>query len=144
MEDTFPVIVNYSKSLAEMIQAGKYDWVNSDITDKHFPVKGSGRVELNAELIHYGKCMCSDTIIQDLDQRGLRPATLAELLAFGEKYPDEQRKYTIVELGSVWQYWVAGRSVAYLCCGVSGRGLDLPLQCEVDWHACYRFLAFRK
>ena len=34
----FPVTVDYTHSLAQMIVAGKYDSVNSDITDKHFPL----------------------------------------------------------------------------------------------------------
>jgi len=126
-----------------MIQAGNYNWINSDITDKHFPVKGSGKVELNPELIHYGKLISSDEIIQDLDQRGLRPATLAELLAFGEKYPDEQRKYPIVALGSVWQHWGGNRYVACLGCFESERELNLHY-CGGDWFENYRFLAFRK
>src|SRR3989344_589925 len=32
----FPVTVDYTHSLAQMIAAGKYDSVNSDITDQHF------------------------------------------------------------------------------------------------------------
>ena len=141
--DGLRIVVDYSRSLAEMISAGKYDWVNSDITADHFPIKGSGKAELNPEIIHYGKYMSSDDIVRDLDQRGLRPATLAELLAYGEKYPDEQRKYPIVALGSVWLHRNGARSVASLFSSESERPLYLYAWDGV-WFAHFRFLSFRK
>ena len=143
VHDGLCIVVDYSRSLAEMIKAGHYDWVNSDITDKHFPVKGSGKTKLVPEIIHYNKYMSSDAVIQDLDQRGLRPATLAELLAYGEKNPDEQHKYPIVALGSVWRFWLSSRDVACLCSFASERKLDLSYW-DGGWHDHYRFLAFRK
>jgi hypothetical protein len=137
------IVVDYSKSLAEMISAGKYDWVNSDITSKRFPVKGQGRVELNAEFVYYGKLMSSDDIVKDVKERSLRPATLSELLAFGETYPDKQREFPIVALGSVWQHWSGDRSLASLHCLGSKRKLNLCIW-ESVWDGCCRFLAFRK
>lgn len=137
------IVVDYSKSLVQMIAVGTYDWVNSDITAEHFPAKGEGRVELVPELVHYGKFMNSDDIVQDLDQRGFRPATLPELLAYGEKYPDKQRKFPIVALGSVWRYWDGARHVACLDGPDSRRWLHLNIW-ESGWYGCYHFLAFRK
>ena len=36
------ITVDYGNSLQAMIAAGKYDWVNSGITAKRFPVEGTG------------------------------------------------------------------------------------------------------
>lgn len=143
VRDGFRVVVDYVKPLTQMIADGNYDWVNNDITESHFPVSGQGKVELNPELIHYGKSMNSDDIVRDMQSRGLRPATLPELLAFGAKYPEKQREFSIVALGSVWQPFNRYRHVAYLYGYVSKRRLDLYIW-DGDWSVNYRFLAVRK
>ena len=43
---TFSVTVDFSRSLKEMIVAGKFDCVNSAITQEHFPVLSPGEVVL--------------------------------------------------------------------------------------------------
>ena len=110
----FKVVVASAKSLAEMIQVGNYDHVNSDITSEHFPVQGKEKVKCEIELICYGRCMQSDDVVRDLESRGMRPATLFELLAFGAQYPEQQREFPVVALGSVWQDRYGDRWVAYL------------------------------
>ena len=117
IQNVFHVIVDYRKSLWDMIKAGNYDRYNGDINASHFPIKKSkGRVKLNIELVYYGKFMVSDEVVRDLDNRGLRPATLPELLAFGakSKYPDIQCDFPIVVLGSVWRNKQAYRLVPIL------------------------------
>lgn len=80
-----------------------------------------------------------------MEQQGLRPADLTELLALGADphYRDLQRQFPIVELASVWSGRVGGRGVVGLCGGADGRSLSLSRR-EFDWAAGYRFLAFRK
>jgi len=139
----FRVTVDYTKTLVEMIKAGNYDWVDSDITDKNFPLQGQGQVELNIKLINYGKFMDSAEIIRDLDNRGLRPATLPELLAFGSKYPEKQREFPIVALGSLWRYWHGPRSVECLRGSGSKRILVLGTW-GGGWNGYYHYAALRK
>lgn len=124
MKKRYSIAVDYSKSLAEMIEAGNYDWIHLDIMNKHFPVKGSGKLNLKAEVIRYNRPISLDDVLRDLDRRGLRPANLPELLVFGEKYHDERHKYPIVELGQHWAYG-RYRYVVYFFGGGSGRILDL-------------------
>lgn len=143
IRNTFHIIVDYSQSLADMIKVGKYDGVNSDITAEHFPINQKEKVELDAELVHYGRNMESDAVIADLDSKGMRPATLPELLAFGAKYPDKQREFPIIALGSVWLYRDDYRYVAYLDRIGSGRRLRLAWYDDV-WGVHCRFLAVRK
>jgi hypothetical protein len=138
----YPMTVDYRQSLQAMIQAGRYDWVNSDITEKHFPIT-PGPKDVSIELVHFDRVMSSDDVLSELDRRGLRPATLPELLAFGAKYPEKQREFPIVALASVWRSWVGSRHVPCLWSDADGRYLGLGwLVCR--WGAHYRFAAVRK
>ena len=135
------ITIDYGLTLADMIAAGRYDWTNSDITAKRFPLNGGGKVDVAVELVHFDRSISSDDAIAEMRRRGLRPATLAELLAYGAKFPEEQCKFPIVALGSVTA--VDGyRFVPYLCGVGSKRDLYLYWW-DVDWNGDYRFLAVR-
>lgn len=139
---TLRIVVDYSLSLEQMIAAGKYDWSNSDITAKRFPLKGSGKVELEPKLFYFGRDMSSDNVIAEMDKEGFRPCTIEELLAIGEQHPELQRKFPLVALGSVAE--IGGcRYVAYLRRRGSERELDL-LWFGNDWGDICRFPAVRK
>lgn len=101
--NVYRLTVNYDQSVEKAIKAGRYDWTNNDITSKNFPTKRSGTAEVDIELIHFNRDMNTDEVLAELDKRGLRPAELHELLKLGEKYPDLQREFPIIALGSVWQ-----------------------------------------
>jgi len=163
VQDSYRIAVDWNRSLAQMIEAGRYDWVNPDITRENFPLTPppaetsgpdagpyrtsgkNGDAETEALLVHYGKYMTTRAIEADLDRRGLRPATLAELLVLGEKHPDLQLRFSIVALGSFWVYRDGNRDVPCLF-GYSGeRELSLRWGDPVfGWHGRYRFLAVRK
>lgn len=93
--------------------------------------------------MHFNRNIESDTALAELDKMGLRPATLPELLAFGAKYPDKQREFPIVALGSVWRDLCGDRVVAYLGCDSSKRDLYLD-RLVYRWSAPFRFAAVRK
>lgn len=140
--EAYPLTVDYSLTLEQMIEAGRYDWVNSDITAERFPIEGTGQVRLEGQLVYYGKSMSSEAVLTDMDQRGLRPATGAELLAFGEKYPELQRQFPIVELAASAEVR-GGRCVLDL--GGDDRRRYLYLGWfDGGWGGGCRFLAFRK
>jgi hypothetical protein len=141
--NSYPITINYDLRLERMIEDGHYDWKNSDIKAKNFPVDGKGTSAVNIELVHFNRTMHSDEVLAELDKMGLRPATLPELLAFGAKYPEKQREFPIVALGSVWRYLDGHRFVACLCGGGSERYLDL-IWLECRWCADCRFAAVRK
>ncbi len=135
--------VDYTKTVEQMVEAGKYDWKNSDIGSKNFPVKRreSGKVEVH--LFHFNRAVSSDDAIKELGRMGFRPAELPELLALGAQHPEEQRKYPIIALGSVWRSPDGDRSVPYLGGSGSGRGLGLDWF-GGEWSGDYRFAAVRK
>ena len=98
------VKMNYGLSLPTMIHLGHYDWVNPDINYQNFPVNPSRPGgELEIYLVHFKESVESGDVIQEIDKTDLRLAELPELLAIGAQHQDEQRKYPIVCLGSVWK-----------------------------------------
>lgn len=138
----FTTTVDCGMTLEQMIAAGNYDWVNPDITPERFPIKGTTRREEEPELVHFNRDISSDDAIAELDKRNMEPADIVDLLAFGAKYPDIQRKFPVVALGSV--AGVHGyRAVA--CLGRSGAGRGLSLYWfGGGWSGHCRFLARRK
>lgn len=137
------VSVNYD-TLELAIAAAAFDWQNFDITPEHFPnaPHEQGETHVETKLYHFGKDMSSDKVVAEMDKDGFRPATLRELLAFAVKNPDEQRKYAIVGLGSVWSRG-GDRDVPFLCLDGYERGLSLYWWSD-RWHGYCRFLAVRK
>jgi len=100
----FSLSVFYSKTIKELIKDGNYDWVDSDINAQNFGEDFKEDVKnTQAFLINFTRFISSENAISEMDEYGLRPATLKELLSFGLKYPNEQKKNSIVAPGSKWQ-----------------------------------------
>lgn len=138
--------VDYNQTVEQMIAAGKYDWKNSDITEKHFPLPAelSGqKTAVSSKLFHFNRDISSEDAIAEMDKAGYRPATLSELLALGTKHPELQRQFPIVALGSLWRLAFGLRRVPFLLVDGVERRLGL-LWFDYDWYAYYRFLGVRK
>lgn len=136
------IIVDYGQTLETMIAAGRYDWKNDNITVERFPIEGKGTVEFEAVLFHFDKDISSEDAKKQIEEAGYEVGKIEHVLSFGANYPEEQRKFPIVGLGSVGE--VAGnRDVACLDRSDFGRDLDLRWLDGV-WDADYRFLGVRK
>ncbi|MDO8515714.1 MAG: hypothetical protein Q7S28_00490 [bacterium] len=143
-EQIYKVPVDYSRRLDAMIKDGRYDYVNPDITEKHFPEKRRGMEDIEIKLFHLNRVVNSDEATREIEKDGIwRRATLPELLALGASRPELQREFSIVAPGSVWQLEDVYRGVPYLWSGGLGRGLDLDWGI-VDWGSSDRFAAVRK
>ncbi len=145
-KDAFRVTVDYSTTLEQMIAAGRYDWKNQDINQKNFPIppsKCGKKEEVAIELKHFNRTMESEEVLRELDKDGFRPANVFELQAFAERYPEKQREFPIVALGSVWRGWRGRRCVACLYGGSVGRDLRLDYF-DSGWGSDCRFAAVRK
>ncbi|MDQ5969018.1 MAG: hypothetical protein QG579_175 [Patescibacteria group bacterium] len=138
----YELIVNYALSLADMVKAGAYDWFSSDVNEGNFPKMGEGEVPVSAELIHFNKYTSSEGAVTEMGGLGFRPATIHELLAFGQKYPNVQREFPIIALGSSCEI-VSVCLVAYLDKEGSKRLLRLHWSGD-SWDDDCRFLAVRK
>lgn len=144
VREAYSITVDYGLSLEQMIAVGHYNWVNPQIKSEYFPVEDHGEVILEPQLIPYAKGMSSKMVLTDIDQRGLRPGTLPELLAFGAKYPNLQRKYPIAGLGSIWLF-LSGCCLVPCLCVADRKRRDLDLHWfDVIWVARCRFLVFLK
>jgi hypothetical protein len=139
----YSVLVNYDRSVEEGIRAGHYDWSNSNITSSNFPSTRKGAVGENIHLVHFNKVMSTDAVLAELDKMGLRPAELQHSLAFGEKYPEVQREFPVIFLGSVWRSPNGDRHCPYLGRGGAGRWLGLRWLFR-DWYEYSRFADVRK
>lgn len=137
--DTFPLTVDYGQSLAEMVAAGMYSYASPDITAENFPV-GSGEASVETILVQMERTTSDEEVLAEMGRRGLRPASMVELLAFGAQYPEIQRKFMVAAFGSVWE---AGRKVGCLSSSLGDRDLCL-YWLSGDWYARDRFLAVRK
>lgn len=149
----YKVVVTPGLLLAKMIEAGKYDWFNHDINDKHFSLQGAGQYEVELVLIHQKWVMfptydaTSRHVLNFMNEQGLEPAKIEHLLAFGSTYPDVQREFKIAALGSSLLDDVGDRNYPYLYCYDDKRRLDLnwPDYSSVwEYTSYWYFLAVRK
>ena len=139
----FQVTVDYTKSLAEMVMAGKYDWVNPNIIADNFPVQGKGRQDKECVLFPFGHGISSDEAIRLMAEEGCDPCMIEDLVKFGEEEPSLQREFPIVGLGSSWRDEFGHRRVPMLHREEARRSLNLRWF-EGDWLARHRFLGVRK
>ena len=101
--DVFPLSVNYDLPLVEAIEFGRYQGVHTSITSQNFPSKKRGQAWLEIILVQYDRRMTSEGVLSELDKEGLRAAELPEFLAFGAEYPEVQRRFCVIGLGSAWR-----------------------------------------
>jgi len=139
--DRFPVSIDYGLTLEQMIAECTCDYTNPNITTVNFSITGTGVVEEEVIIVHFNKYISSENAIAELAKMGLEPAGLVHALAFGKKYPNVQRRFPIVFLGS--SCLVNGHRCVPCLYG-SGSGRDLRLYYfDGDWHGHCRFAAVR-
>jgi hypothetical protein len=125
-------------------------YVNLDYKGRRFyPIELCKDVSMESrvvafEYVHMNRYASTDEVLAEMDSKGLRPALYEELIGFAESYPDEQRKFAVVALGSEVDVY-RDRRVAYLWHGDRGRSLCLRyFWCDLGWCDHYWFLAVRK
>ncbi|MFZ2189514.1 MAG: hypothetical protein WAV48_01920 [Candidatus Magasanikiibacteriota bacterium] len=139
----YTVVIDYGKTVEQMKKDGRYNWSNDNISSRNFPVSGTGTANVTLELVHLNKAASSKDVLSHMEANGLRAATVEELLMFGATYPDVQREFPIVCLGSSWVDPDGSRFVPFLDRYVSDRGLRL-YWFGLGWNDVCRFLAVRK
>jgi hypothetical protein len=136
------IAIDYGKSLQAMIAAGKYDWVNSNITADKFPIEGTGVKKFRTKLFDFGRYISSEDAVDAMKKEKFDPATHVHGFAFGAAFPDEQRKYPIACLGSSAQVYGL-RFVVCLRRGDATRYLGLR-GWDDDWYDRWRFLGVQE
>ncbi len=138
----FPVTVDCSLTTETLIDLGRYNSFDKEINNETFPIDCIGTKEVLMKIVRIGKLADSEEVLRELDGMGLRPATIHELLAFGAAYPDEQRKDSIIGLGSESQR-MTPHLFGYF--GENGGWRQLLLSYELEiWPDSYWFSAVSK
>ncbi len=140
------LIVDYTKTIDQAIDDGNYDWENYKITAKNFPVSPEmigKKVEVTTKLFHFNYQISSKDAISEMGKNGYRPANLRELLALGFIFPELQRQFPIVALGSIFHRIFLPNCVPVLDVPISQRELYLCWFTGV-WAPRFSFLGVRK
>jgi hypothetical protein len=146
------LVVDYTKTVEQMIAAGDYNAPNTSITGKNFPIpkellgkKVSLPYTAYTLFRFVNRNVSAEDVILAMDEDGYRPATLAELLALGASQPDLQKRFPIVALGSAWRSADGSHFVPVLRVGLYDYDRKLSLYWfGDDWDDYDRFLAVRK
>jgi hypothetical protein len=93
----FQLWVDYTRTLSEMIAAGDYDSVDSEVLRAPWRFAERRVAHEGATLINLERQTTTEEVLSVMALRNLRPATLLELLQFGVEYPDMP-----AELERVW------------------------------------------
>lgn len=125
----------------ERVQRGNYGWRNGDLTEERFPVTADQVGALEQKLFHFNRSLSSAQAIQEIRDAGYAPGQTGDILAFGERFPQEQRRHPVIGLGSVVTVY-GSLSVPALWFDGDRRTLDL-IWYDGDWHRNYRFLGVR-
>lgn len=100
-QDKIKTMSTKTPNLKTLIKAGKYDWVNSEITPESFPPE---QVRGEIELIHPKKYFTLDEGIAILKDAGLEPVNAYELLSWAAKDHKKVTEWTYtVALATIWR-----------------------------------------
>lgn len=123
-EVNFVVTIDYALSLEEMVAAGKYDLIypHGFVDSETYPINGQGVIECKLKLINVRNGLGSEKLAEYFASFKLIPPSAEHVLAFGAKYPEQQRKITIVGVGD--NFWNKGSNGLFLDEVGSGRRLS--------------------
>lgn len=140
---------DYVITFEKMLKAGKYDEVSDEIRRRIFPFAGTIRSGTEAELRFFDRPVYFPELRSIFRKSSLRFATFLELLAFGIQYPEPQRQYQIMALGTLYQeqsyptFLYKGMCYApYLYGTAKKRGID-SFWVEEKFDAGWAFLGIR-
>jgi hypothetical protein len=136
------VLVTADTAFEDRIRRGHYGWRNSDLTEPRFPVDSEQSGAFEQRLFHFNRSLSSDQAICEIRDAGYEPGRIGDILVFGERYPEEQRRHPVIGLGSVASIDRIA-SVPALWFDGDRRTLDL-IWYDGDWHRNYRFLGVRR
>lgn len=146
--DTITVEVGHL-NLKEWILAGEYRLADDDINVKRFDIQFSsgGARKVDVVIIHIDKTFYGVEYAEEIIEKlFLFPAPLEYLLAIGAEYPEMQKEFPIIAMGSKDRNRIAKTYVTILdyregeISGEMGRILGLDWK-DKQWEKDIRFLA---
>lgn len=143
-KNIFYLKIGGKRTTEEAVKAGNYDWSNSDINNRNFPMRPRPTGERIIELIEFDYNPTSEQVLAEAEKRGgLGRPVYEDALDFGEQFPEKQRERPIVFLHKPWQDSYGGRRVLVLGSRNVGRKLDLYFF-DREWNRYFLFAFFHK
>ncbi len=135
----FYLEVNYNLKIKQMVKRGKYNLVNRNITNKHFPPFFKNKKRWEMKLILFRCWTSSLTALAVMNKLEVRPANALEILRFGEIHPNIQKEFPVVALG---QIWLNNKTCYVIMLDKYGYKRRLSLGCfDKDWITNTAFLS---
>lgn len=144
------VTVDYTRSVQELIVAGKFRKVAKEITAENFPIPSDmigKKVEITGKLVRFNVGISavdisSEEALSVMDKAGYRPANFMELLTLLAS-SEWQGQVPIVALGSVWG--LSDDDHRVLCFSTPYRDRVLSLSFfDDEWRFCCLFFCIPK
>lgn len=142
-ETFFEIDVPYKAegTIAELVEAGRYDWVNEDVSDDHFPNVLDTISRVGLKLFNFDRRISTEEVVLAMKKEGFVAANAAELLSLGNQYKNLQKQFPLVALGQRWDF--SPKNSFVLCLAWHGllRRIYLLTQHKREWPAHTRFVA---
>ena len=138
----FPVKIGGSRTMDEIVRAGRYDGVHSFINQENFPLGPRPQAEVAVELVELGRIATSGEAAEEFVRRGLRRPMPEEAVCFGEQHPDAQRHRPIVWPHEPFAHADGSRRLLVHFGGTGYRSLDLYV--DSAWGAYCVFAGVRE
>lgn len=132
-------------SFEDRLRRGNYNYVHQDITTEKFKLRLTEPVRRSIVLYDPKGPVSSEEMIRRIQHNGDRRPTFDDVLEFGYRFPDRQRKNPIAFLldEGLWRISPGDARVPVLDEWLDGRELDLRLFTD-GWHAIFRFAVVRE
>jgi len=136
------LFVDYDISISTLVKEGNYQGVTREINDRNFQTKRTGQAEMEIKLFYFHVTKKAEEVIAAMEREGYLPAEFHDLMFFGIQNPEEQVRYPIAGLGSVWVD-VDGTGGKYAIAISDSRSVTLRCY-DGYWGTGYRFLGVRR
>ena len=135
----YALTVDYSRSIEAAVNACKFSFANNEINSANFKDSTIGSRELLAVLVKVSRYADPGAITDKMASIGYRPASLKELLALAEEYPEAQQGATIVALSAACQMRTTNHSfrVSEFGPSIIGNSASPPSRGEMSWYFAF-------
>lgn len=129
VKNTFRIMVGGNRQTEEMVVAGNYsmNWDNPLLTEKHLPMRPMRKGSLEIEFLEFDHDPTYEEVLREGGRWGLKQPRYEDAFFFGEQYPGEQSRGTIVFMHEPWENPVGDVGVMMLSDGERGRSIGIHL-----------------
>ncbi len=106
--EIFRHTVDYGSLPEEMVAAGRFDWVAPEVSELDLSFDRTGTVEFEARYFQFDRAMRPSDVALHIEHwcpnQRWYPARFENIAAHAAAHPDEQRKFAILGLGSIFDF----------------------------------------